>query len=112
MNPGVMSRLPSIQSLKKPALILFGVLATLLLFLWLALPRIIQWQAEKFIAEKSGHHLTLDRPEFNPFEWRLYLHKLQLSEPDGKPLLAFDDLLVDISAASLTQRAFVFDATG
>jgi hypothetical protein len=56
--------------------------------------------------------LTLDRPEFNPFEWRLYLHKLQLSETDGKPLLAFDDLLVDISAASLTQRAFVFDATG
>lgn len=107
MNPNVISRL---SSLKKPALIIVGVLATLLLFLWLALPRIIQSQAERFVAEKTGHHLTLDLPEFNPFEWRLQLHKLQLSEPDGKPLLAFDNFLVDISAASLTRRAFVFDA--
>jgi hypothetical protein len=107
MNPNVISRL---SSLKKPALIIVGVIATLLLFLWLALPRIIQSQAEKFVAEKTGHHLTLDLPEFNPFEWRLQLHKLQLSEPDGKPLLAFDNFLVDLSAASLTRRAFVFDA--
>jgi hypothetical protein len=107
MNPSVIFRL---SSLKKPALIIVGVLATLLLFLWLALPRIIQSQAEKFVAEKTGHRLTLDLPEFNPFEWRLQLHKLQLSEPDGKPLLAFEDFVVDISAASLTRRAFVFDA--
>ena len=107
MNPNVISRL---SSLKKPALIIVGVIAALLVFLWLALPRIIQSQAEKFVAEKTGHRLTLDRPEFNPFEWRLQLHKLQLSEPDGKPLLAFEDFVVDISAASLTRRAFVFDA--
>jgi hypothetical protein len=107
MNPNVTSRL---SSLKKPVLIIVGVLATLLLFLWLALPHIIQSQAEKFVAEKTGHRLTLDLPEFNPFEWRLRLHKLQLSEPDGKPLLAFEDFVVDLSAASLTRRAFVFDA--
>jgi uncharacterized protein involved in outer membrane biogenesis len=107
MNPNVTSRL---SSLKRPLLIIVGVLATLLLFLWLALPRIIQSQAEKFVAEKTGHLLTLDLPEFNPFEWRLRLHKLQLSEPDGKPLLAFEDFVVDLSAASLTRRAFVFDA--
>ena len=96
--------------LKKLALILVGLSLASLLFLWLALPRIVQSQAEKFVAEKTGHRLTLDRPEFNPFRLALRLGKLQLTEPDGQPLLSFDALLVDISAASITRRALVFDA--
>lgn len=52
---------------QKLALVVAGSIAALLLFLWLALPGIIQSQAEKFIREKSGHRLTLDRPQFNPF---------------------------------------------
>ena len=96
--------------LKKLVLILVGLSLATLLFLWLALPRIVQSQAEKFVAEKTGHRLMLDRPEFNPFRLALRLGKLQLTEPDGKPLLSFDALLVDISAASITQRALVFDA--
>ncbi len=97
-------------SFKKIAFVLVGLILAGLLFLWQALPRIIQSQAEKFVAEKTGHKLVMDRPEFNPFQLALRLGKLRLTEPDGKPLLAFDSLLVDISAASLTQRAFVFDA--
>jgi hypothetical protein len=107
MNPSLLARLPS---LKKAALIAAGTCVAILLFLWLALPRIIQSQAEKFVAAKTGYHLTLDRPQFNPFSLSLRLAKLQLSDPEGKPLLAFDELLVDISAASLPRRAAVFDA--
>ncbi len=100
----------TMPSLKKVALVVVGLAAVVLLFLWQALPRIIQSQAEKFVAEKTGHRLVMDRPEFNPFQLALRLGKLQLSDPDGKPLFGFDGLLVDISGASITQRAFVFDA--
>jgi uncharacterized protein involved in outer membrane biogenesis len=100
----------AMPSLKKIALILVGLIVAGLLLLWQALPRIIQAQAEKFVVEKTGHKLVMDRPEFNPFQLALRLGKLQLSDPDGKPLLGFDGLLVDISGASITQRALVFDA--
>lgn len=106
-------RLPARFRLRRRhALILAGVAAFYLfylLFTWLALPGIVQTQAEKFIAEKSGHHLRMERPEFNPFLLSLRLKNLQLSEPDGKPLLAFKELLVDFSASSLFRRAWVFD---
>ncbi|MBV2233989.1 MAG: DUF748 domain-containing protein [Sterolibacterium sp.] len=80
-----------------------------LLFAWLALPRILHSQAVSFIAERTGHQLTLDRPEFNPFELRLRLANLQLNDPQGQLLLGFRGLDVDLSAASLTRRALVFD---
>lgn len=88
---------------------LAGIIVSCLLFSWLALPRILQSQAEKFIAEKTGHHLAMNRPEFNPFELSLRLSGLRLTEPDGKPLLAFRELVVDLSAASLYRGALVFD---
>jgi uncharacterized protein involved in outer membrane biogenesis len=100
-------RLPS----RKAAVISAAALILIyLLFGWLALPPLLQSQAEKFVAEKSGHRLTMDKPEFNPFTLALRLHNLHLTEPDGKPLLAFKQLLVDFSAGSLFRRAYVFDA--
>ena len=107
MKSTLISRLPS---LKRAALVVAGLFVVTLLFLWLALPAIIQSQAEKFVREKSGHRLTLDRPQFNPFSLELRLANLKLSDPEGKPLLAFRELVVDVSAASLPQRAAVFDA--
>ena len=107
MTPTLISRLPS---LKKAALVAAGSLAALLLFLWLALPGIIQSQAEEFVRGKSGHRLTLDRPQFNPFRLELRLANLKLSDPEGKLLLGFRELDVDLSASSLPRRAAVFDA--
>ncbi|KYC29072.1 hypothetical protein ACY05_00320 [Sterolibacterium denitrificans] len=80
-----------------------------LLFAWQALPHILQSQAVRFVAEKTGHRLSLDLPEFNPFELRLRLANLRLDDPQGQPLLAFRGLEVDLSAASITRRALVFD---
>ncbi|MCX7170247.1 MAG: DUF748 domain-containing protein [Proteobacteria bacterium] len=48
----MMLRLPS---RKRLALVLAGLVAAYLLFGWLALPPILQSQAEKFIAAKTGH---------------------------------------------------------
>lgn len=99
-------RLPFAKPL---AITLSCVVAVYLLFAWLALPRIIQSQAERYIADKTGHRLTLDRPEFNPFELSLRVANLRLAEPGGKSLFAFRELVVDLSAASIFRRAWVFD---
>ncbi len=86
-----------------------GLVLAWLLFAWLALPPLLQSQATRFIADKTGHRLRLDAPEFNPFELRLRLRNLALEEPGGAPLLSFRELEVDLSAASITRRALVFD---
>jgi len=101
-----MKRLPT---LKTWTLTLTGLAVFYLLFAWLILPRIIQSQAEKFITEKTGHHLTMNRPEFNPFELSLHLSGLRLTQPDNEQLLSFQDLVVNFSSASIYRGAFVFD---
>jgi hypothetical protein len=77
---------------------------------WLAVPGIVQSQAQGFFAEKTGHRLTMDKPGFNPFTLALTLRNVSLQEPDGKPLLAFRELVVNVSATSLVRAALVFDA--
>ncbi len=101
---------PSLRLAKRIALVAVGLSVAALLLLWQALPRILQVQAERFVAERTGHRLVMDRPEFNPFRLALRVGKLQLSDPAGRPLLGFDGLLVDISGASIARRALVFDA--
>ncbi|MBI5923772.1 MAG: DUF748 domain-containing protein [Betaproteobacteria bacterium] len=91
------------------ALALAGLALTYLLFGWLALPGILQSQAEQFIVEKTGHHLSMARPEFDPLELRLRLSDLRLTQHGGEPLLGFRELLVDLSAANLLRGALVFD---
>ncbi len=86
-----------------------GLYVAWLLFAWLALPPILQSQAEKYVLARSGHHLTMDEPSFNPFLLRLRLTNVKLTEPDGRPLLSFRNLLVDFSSTSLFRRAYVFD---
>jgi len=100
------ARLPS---LKTVAITLAGIIIAYALFGWLLLPRILQSQAEKYIAEKTGHHLTLDRPEFNPFKLNLHLANLHLAEPDGKLLFGFRELEVVLSATSIFQRTWIIN---
>lgn len=91
------------------AAVLAGIIGVYLLFGWLALPGIIQSQAERYVLERSGHHLVMDRPSFNPFTLSLRLKNLRLTQPNGEPLLSFRELLVDFSSTSLFRRAYVFD---
>ena len=99
----------TIKGFKKPALIIAGAILALLGFAWLALPGFVQSQAEKFIAEKTGHRLSLARPEINPLALSVRLRELRLTDPAGAPLASIGEIFVDVSAASLTRRALVFD---
>ncbi len=102
--------MPRLSALKKYALFFSVFLVLLLALSWQLLPWILQSQAEKFIADKTRHHLTMSRPEFNPFQLSLRLSGLHLTTPDGQPLLGFRELIVDFSASSLYRGALVFDA--
>lgn len=101
---------PILRRYSKLALIFASFILALLAFAWLALPRILQSQAGAFIAEKSGHRLTMARPEINPLTWSLRLRDLQLVDPQGGALASFGELFIDLSAATLVERALVFDA--
>ncbi|RLJ64990.1 DUF748 domain-containing protein [Sulfurisoma sediminicola] len=98
------------RKLKISLAVVAGLSIVWLLFAWLALPPLLQSQAIRFVAEKTGHRLRLDAPEFNPFELRLRLRNFALQEPGGAPLLAFRELELDLSSASIVRRAWVFDA--
>ncbi len=100
---------PALQRARTAALAIGGLLVFLLGFAWLALPGILQTQAQNIVAEKSGHRLTLGKPEINPLALSLRLKDLKLNDPDGAPLLAFRELFVDLSAASLARRGIVIE---
>jgi uncharacterized protein involved in outer membrane biogenesis len=96
-------------SRKTLAVAVIGLLVAYAAFGWLALPRIIQSEAESYVAVKTGRHLALDRPEFNPFTLDLGIGNIALSEADGKPLFALHRLEVKLSLSSLLRRALAFD---
>ncbi|MBM4180800.1 MAG: DUF748 domain-containing protein [Betaproteobacteria bacterium] len=79
------------------------------LFAWFGFEPMVKWAVPKFIADKSGHRLDIAEARFDPFALSVSVKGLKLAEPDGKPLLAFDELFVDFEAASLFRWAYTFD---
>lgn len=100
--------------IRPPSRIAVGIVAVLFLaasfIAWLAVPGLVQSQAQRYIVERTGHRLSMDKPDFNPFTLSLTLRSVELGEPDGKPLLAFRSLEVNVSVTSLPRAALVFDA--
>ena len=102
------SRLRSLL-LKLPVKIALGLVAAYFLFAWFGFEPLVKWAAPKFIADKSQHHLSITSAKFSPIDLSVDLKGLKLTEPDGKLLLAFDDLFVDFDAGGLFQWALTFD---
>ena len=97
--------------LKKLFLVLSLLVLLWLLIAWQLLPRLLQSQAEAFMAE-HGHSLRMQRPRFDPLRLRLELSGVELRDAkagESPPLLQFERLVVDVSAASLWRRALVLD---
>ena len=91
-----------------PSLIVAGLVAAYLLFAWLGFEPLTRWLAPKIVADKSAHRLTIERARFDPFRLTVQLGGVKLTEPDDKPLLAFEDLLIDFQLASVFKRAYTF----
>jgi outer membrane protein OmpA-like peptidoglycan-associated protein len=95
-------------ALSLPSLIVAGLVAAYLLFGWFGFEPLARWLAPKFVADQSAHRLTIERARFDPLRLTLRLGGVQLAEPDGKPLLAFNEMLVDFQFASLFRAAYTF----
>ena len=95
---------------KTPAKIVLGLVAFYFLFAWFAFEPLVKWAAPKYIADKSRHHLSIAEAHFDPLALSLSVKGLKLTEPDGKPLLAFGELFVDFEASSLFRWAYTLDS--
>jgi uncharacterized protein involved in outer membrane biogenesis len=95
--------------LKLPVLIVLGLVVAYFLFGYFAFGPLAKWGAEKFIADKTGHSLSLAEPVFDPLALSVKINDLKLVEPNGKLLLAFKELFVDFEAQSLFKWAYTFE---
>ncbi len=95
---------------KRLGITLSGLFVLYALAGWLLLPRIIQYEAPKYVLEKTGYRLSLDLPRFNPFTFEFALSNLHLDAPDGKSLLSFSKLDADLSASGILRRTLVLQS--
>lgn len=93
--------------LKRPLLLILGLIAFYLaLGYWIA-PPLVKWGAERYVAQELGHRLSLDRPQIDPLRLTVRLANLRLDDPEGAPLVGFRELFVDLEADSLWNWAYV-----
>ena len=75
-------------------------------FLWA--PRLIRSQAEEFVSENYGRKVDIGEIRFNPFTLELNVGRFTLPDADGKPVLSFESLLVNLELSSLWRRGASF----
>jgi len=70
-------------------------------FGFLIFPWVLKPQLTSLIQTQTYAHLSIDEISFNPFIFRLQLHKLKLSDDNNKTLLSFKNLSVNLDPSSL-----------
>lgn len=74
------------------------------------LPPLIQSQAQTFIAKKTGHQLSVGKPQIIWTQLQVALPQLKLSTPSGETLAEFETLYVDLAGAPLFKGVIELDA--
>jgi len=72
-------------------------------------PKLARSAITDFVTQKIGKQVVIGRLEFNPFLLAARVTGFKLTEPDGKSLIAFDSLYVNVQVSSLWHRAVTFD---
>ena len=84
-----------------PALVLV-LLYTVLGFY--VVPRLLRSGVHDFVSKNYHREVALGEIRFNPYTLRLDVRDFSLPDADGKPMLAFQHLLVDLTVASIWRR--------
>jgi uncharacterized protein involved in outer membrane biogenesis len=71
-------------------------------------PNLVRDQAIGFVRENYGRELSVGEIAIHPFKLQVEVRDLALPDADGKPMLGFERLFVDLEAASLWNRAITF----
>ncbi|HEY2399403.1 MAG TPA: DUF748 domain-containing protein, partial [Steroidobacteraceae bacterium] len=90
-----------------PALILV-LLYTVLGFY--VVPRLLRSGVHDFVSKNYHREVSLGDVRFNPYTLRLDVRDFSLPDADGKPMLAFQHLLVDLTVASIWHWGPDFEA--
>ena len=107
LSPPVPPRRPWLRRLAIAA----ATLVALIVVAWLAVPPIVRSQLESRLTEALGRKTTVEAVAFDPFRLRVTVRKLAIADGDRPaPLVAFDELVADLSTASIWHRAPVLDA--
>ncbi len=106
-SPSLLSRLPTIIT-RTPVIIGVLLFALYLLGGFFAVPVLVRWQVEKQVPVQLGHAISVGTVRFNPLLFRFEVDDLALSDPEGKPMLAFKRLLIDFELRSVIDRAWTF----
>src|SRR3569833_631044 len=73
-------------------------------------PRLLRSGVHDFVAKNYHREITLGEVRFNPYTLRLHVRDFSLPDADGKPMLAFQHLLVDLTVASIWHWGPDFEA--
>src|ERR1700760_19523 len=90
-----------------PALVLVLLYTVLGFFV---VPRLIRSGVHDFVSKNYHREVSLGDVRFNPYTLRLDVRDFALPDADGKPMLAFQHLLVDLTVASIWNRGPDFEA--
>jgi hypothetical protein len=90
-----------------PALVL--VLLYTVLGFYVA-PRLLRSGVHDFVSKNYHREVSLGDVRFNPYTLRLDVRDFSLPDADGKPMLAFQHLLVDLTVASIWHWGPDFEA--
>ncbi len=101
----------TIQNLKKPALIIGGLLTFYAILGFFIVPAVIKAKLPEIIQEQTGRTSTIRQVKFNPFSLEFSLHDFAIKEKDPQQdFVTFKEFYVNTEAfSSLFQLALVFD---
>ncbi len=71
-------------------------------------PRLARGAIEDFVAERLQRQVAIENLTFNPFTLAAEVTGFRLTEMDGRPLISFSDLLVNVQLSTLWNRAITF----
>ena len=86
-----------------------GLIACYTLLGFVLVPSIIESYVVPTVSKQIKHPVTLREAGFNPFVLSLRLKGLEVQEQNGMPMLGFEELFVNLSAASLFLQKVAFD---
>ncbi len=100
-----------IQNLKKPALIIAGLLAFYAIVGFFIIPAVIKAKLPEIIQEQTGRSSTIQQVKFNPFSLEFSLHDFALKEKEQQQdFVTFKEFYVNTELlSSIFQLALVFD---
>jgi len=73
-------------------------------------PRLLRSGVHDFVSKNYHREVAIGEIRFNPYTLRLHIRDFSLPDADGKPMLAFQHLLVDLTVASIWHRGPDFEA--